>query len=189
MMGIKNLWPFKSDSHAQFEALIRPHLKQLYHLAFRYTGKKDDAEDLVQDLLLKLFPRLDEMKAIEKLSPWLGRILYRQFIDQLRRQQRSPIDFMDEDDTEFEINSSHMEEPYEVVNTELTRALIDKALKKLKENHRLLVLLHDVEGYSMQEISEMIDVPVGTIKSRLSRARDNLRNIINKMEPNRVANV
>ncbi|MCK4710596.1 MAG: RNA polymerase sigma factor [Gammaproteobacteria bacterium] len=188
-MGITNLWPFKQDSHSQFESLIRPHLKQLYNLAFRYTGKRDDAEDLVQDLLLKLFPRLDEMKAIEKLSPWLRRILYRQFIDQLRRQQRSPIDFMDEDNSEFEIHASHTVEPSEVANTELTRELINMALNKLQENRRRLVLLHDVEGYSLQEISEMIDIPVGTIKSRLSRARSNLREIINKMEPDSVASV
>ena len=76
-----------------------------------------------------------------------------------------------------------------MINTELTREHINIALNKLKENHRLLVLLHDVEGYSMQEIAEMIEVPVGTIKSRLSRARNNLREILNKMEPKNVASV
>lgn len=188
-MGIINFWQNKQDSHAQFEALMRPHLKQLYHLAYRYTGNKDDAEDLVQDLMVKLFLRLEEMKKIEKLFPWLGKILYRQFIDQLRRQQRSPIEFMDEDDSEYEIQASHSVEPETVINAEITRDLINAALQKLKDNHRLLVLLHDVEGYNMQEISDMIDIPVGTVKSRLSRARSKLREVIKKMELNETANV
>lgn len=188
-MGITSFWPFRQDDHSQFEQLIRPHLKQLYRLAYRYTGKRDDAEDLVQELLLKLFPRLEEMKEIDKLAPWLSRVLYRQFIDHLRRQQRSPIDFMDEDDASYESHSSQTAEPSEVVNSELTRELINIALEKVNENHRILVLLHDVEGYSMPEISEIIDVPIGTIKSRLSRARNKLREIIIEMEPNAVPSV
>ena len=98
-MGIINrVWPFRQDSHAQFERLIRPHLKRLYSLAYRFTGQRDDAEDLVQDLLLKLYPRLEEMQAIDKLSPWLSKVLYRQYVDQYRRKQRSPISFMNEDE-------------------------------------------------------------------------------------------
>lgn len=188
-MGLSNILQFKQNSHAQFESLMRPHLKKLYNLAFRYTGNRDDAEDLVQDLLIKLYPRLEEAKSIERLFPWLSRILYRQFIDQFRRQQRSPIDFMDEDNTDFEMQVSQNMEPVEVISTDITLEMVNDELNQLKENHRILILLHDVEGYSLQEIGEMIDIPVGTIKSRLSRARKKLRERIYKREPNEMGSV
>lgn len=188
-MGLSNIFQFKQSSHAQFESLMRPHLKKLYNLAFRYTGNRDDAEDLVQDLLIKLYPRLEQAKSIEKLFPWLSKILYRQFIDQLRRQQRSPIDYMGEDNTDFEMQVSQNMEPVEVISSDITLEIINDELNQLKENHRILILLHDVEGYSLQEIGEMIDIPVGTIKSRLSRARKKLRERINKREPNEMDSV
>ncbi|MCP4078339.1 MAG: RNA polymerase sigma factor [Gammaproteobacteria bacterium] len=183
-MGLSNYWPFKQDSHAQFEQLIRPYLRPLYNQAFRYTGNKEDAEDLVQDLVLKVFPRLKEMQKIDKLSPWLSKVLYRQFIDQYRHQQRSPVYFMDEEQTFYETHASNAMEPEEVVNTELTRELINVALNKLSENYRMLILLHDVEGYSIAEISGIIDVPEGTIKSGLSRARIKLRKFVRNLQPN-----
>ncbi|TNF35939.1 MAG: RNA polymerase sigma factor, partial [Gammaproteobacteria bacterium] len=73
-MTILNFWSRKQSSHDQFELLLRPHLRRLYNLAYRFSGNRDDAEDLVQDVLLKLFPRLHEMQAIEKLGPWLARV-------------------------------------------------------------------------------------------------------------------
>ena len=185
-MGIiKSMWPFGQDSHTQFEQLVRPHLKRLYNLAYRFTGQRDDAEDLVQDLLLKLYPRLEEMQSIDKLSPWLSKVLYRQYVDQYRRQQRSPISFMNEDeDVVYDTHASDTADPAESVNAELTQGILTDALDKLNEDQRVLVMLHDVEGYGLPEISKMMDVPVGTLKSRLSRARAKLREIISLMEPN-----
>jgi len=184
-MGIINsVWPFRKDSHTQFEQLVRPHLKRLYSLAYRYTGQRDDAEDLVQDLLLKLYPRLEEMQQIDKLAPWLARVLYRQFIDQYRRKQRSPINYMDDEEAIYETQASDVAEPAEVVNSELTQDMLNNALNQLNEDQRTLIMLHDVEGYSLQEINKITDVPVGTLKSRHSRARSKLREIIRIMEPN-----
>jgi len=183
MSIINNVWPFKKDDHREFEALIRPHLKKLYNLAYRFTGQRDDAEDLVQELLLKLFPRLEEMQGIENLGAWLSRVLYRQFIDHVRRQQRSPLQYTDNETAVYETHASDEAEPSEVVNSELTQSVLMKALNKLGEDQRILVTLHDVEGYSLQEINQMLDIPVGTIKSRLSRGREKLREIIHIMDP------
>src|SRR5258706_361300 len=74
-----------------FEDLLRPQVEYLYRLAWRFTGSVADAEDLVQDVLIKLFPRTQELLEIEKLRPWLARVLYNQFVDSVRRQARSPI--------------------------------------------------------------------------------------------------
>lgn len=184
-MGIINsVWPFGKDSHAQFEQLLKPHLKHLYKLAYRFTRQRDDAEDLVQDLLLKLYPRLEEMQLIDNLIPWLSKVLFRQYVDQYRRKQRSPISYIDDEEAVYETHASDMAGPAERMNSELTQGILNEALSRLNEDQRLLVMLHDVEGYGLQEISAMINVPLGTLKSRLSRARAKLREIIQLMEPN-----
>ena len=182
-MAVIKLWPFKPSEHEQFEQLVKPHLARLYKLAFRYSGQRDDAEDLVQDVLLKLFPRLSEMQQIDKLGPWLSRVLYRHFIDRLRSQQRSPIQYTDDEAQFYETQADSGYEPAEVLETSLTQNRLQAALQQLNDEQRLLVLLHDVDGYTLQEIHQMQEVSIGTLKSRLSRARSKLRDILVQMEP------
>jgi RNA polymerase sigma-70 factor (ECF subfamily) len=182
-MGIKNVWPFRRDSHDQFERLLQPHLKQLYRLAYRFTGQRDDAEDLVQDLLLKLYPRMEEIESLDKPGPWLARVLYRQYIDRVRRQQRSPVLAMDDEEAVYETHASQEAQPAQVVETQIHNQMLQQALAQLNEDQRIAVMLHDVEGYSLQEIEQILDVSQGTLKSRLSRARAKLRDHLEKMEP------
>lgn len=188
-MGIFNLSLFGRGPHSQFEQLVEPHLERLYKYAYRLCGQRDDAEDLVQDLLLKLYPRLDEMKQIEKLGPWMARVLYRMYIDKIRRQQRSPIEPMDNESSGYDQFSSTQPGPLQHVDAELTHKIINDALQELGEEHRILILLHDVEGHSSREIHELTGLPIGTIKSRLSRARIKLREMIQKRDPNVLENV
>ena len=189
MIGIFSFNAFRSGPHNQFEQLVEPHLERLYKYAYRLTGQRDEAEDLVQDLLVKLYPRLEEMKQIDKLGPWMARILYRMYIDNIRRQQRSPIDLTDDEEAVYESNASSQAGPLESVDNDLTHEIINAALQKLNEEHRVLIILHDVEGHNLQEIHEITGVPVGTIKSRLSRARAKLREMIRKRDPNVLENV
>src|SRR5712664_2035056 len=74
-----------------FEDLLRPQVEYLYRLAWRFTGSVADAEDLVQDVLIKLFPRTRELLEIERLRPWLARVLYHQYVDSVRQRARSPV--------------------------------------------------------------------------------------------------
>lgn len=180
-MSIIEFWNARKDPHQQFELLLRPHLKQMYRLAYRLTGSREDAEDLVQDVLLKLFPRLDEMKAIEKLSSWLSRVLYRQFIDKYRQQQRQALDLLDDDIEQEQLaDREYASGPEAVSNSALTLEKLNQAIARLNEDQRQLILLHDVEGYSLPEIQAMLDVPLGTLKSRLNRARGQLRESVKK---------
>jgi RNA polymerase sigma-70 factor (ECF subfamily) len=188
-MGLFNFSIFRSGPHNQFEQLVEPHLERLYKYAYRLCGQRDDAEDLVQDLLLKLYPRQEEMQEIEKLGPWMARVLYRMYIDNIRRQQRSPIEQMDGEDSGYDAYASAQPGPLESVDAGLTHDVINDALQRLGEDHRTLVLLHDVEGHNLQEIHEITGIPVGTIKSRLSRARTKLREMIRKRDPNVLENV
>lgn len=186
-MAIINLWPLRQSQHAQFEKLLRPHLSRLYKLAYRFTGQQADAEDLVQDVVLKLYPRLKEMQKIEQLEPWLARVLYRHFIDRVRVKQRSPLYLVDDeyvlDEHEDEIHKDEFSGPAENVEATLLQNRLQDALNQLNEDQRTLMILHDVEGYTLNEIHTMLDVSIGTLKSRLNRARSRLRELLKNMEP------
>jgi RNA polymerase sigma factor (sigma-70 family) len=173
-------FPSRRDHHSIFEDLVRPHIEALYKLAYRFTNNVMEAEDLVQDLLTKLYPRCHEMEKIEKLRPWLTRVMYRMWIDRLRDHKRSSVELVD--------NLTELESNIDAVNSDSTpeqeheRAInqqtLLQALDQLSEDHRIVLILHDVEGYSLEEMKTVLDCAIGTLKSRLHRARSNLRNLL-----------
>ncbi len=183
LMAIIKSWPLRSSEHEQFEALLRPYLQQLYQLAFRFTGQRVDAEDLVQDVVVKLYPRLQEMQRIERLSSWLARVLYRQFIDRTRSKQRSPLHLVGDNELTLDEYQDKAAGPAENVESILLQKRLQTALNQLNEDQRALVILHDVEGHTLNEIHTMFAIPVGTLKSRLNRARSRLRELIKNKEP------
>ncbi len=180
---MNNIWPFGRSEQSQFEELLKPHLGRLYSLGFRLTGQRDDAEDLVQDVLLKLFPRLEELQNIEKLGPWLARVLYRHFVDKLRSKQRSPLQLVGEDDSTLDNHTDTTPGPAASNDLLILQHKLQHSLSLLNEDQRILVILHDVEGYTLPEIHAMYDVSIGTLKSRLNRARSRLRALLKNMEP------
>lgn len=182
-MSVIKLWPARKTEHDQFEKLLRPHLQQMYRLAYRFTGQQADAEDLVQDLVIKLYPRLHEMQKIEQLRPWLARVLYRLFVDRLRSKQRSPLHLVGEDDAILDDQDDNTPGPAEATETNQLQHRLQQALELLNEDQRALVILHDIEGYTLNEIHLMHDVSIGTLKSRLNRARTRLRELLKNMEP------
>ncbi|NIR59389.1 MAG: RNA polymerase sigma factor, partial [Gammaproteobacteria bacterium] len=164
--------PVRSLQVRRFERAVRPWLHDLHRLALRLTGNADDAEDLVQELLLRLQTRLDEVAALEQPRPWLARVLYRLFVDHWRHRRSGP----DVDDgSAVEEQPGHGDLPDEAFERALTRERLQAALDRLPAFQRELVLLHDVEGYTLSEIAIVAEVPVGTLKSRLHRARATLR--------------
>ena len=169
-----------SSEHAEaFEGLIRPYLSRLYRLAFRLTGTVADAEDLVQDVLVKLYARRAELSSIEELSPWLGRVLYNQFVDAQRRSKRRRLSLVDTDAYDHSATQdSPASDPQAQTEQSLDISRLHEALQSLSEEHRTVVLLHDAEGYTLTEIQRVTGVPVGTLKSRLHRARARLREIL-----------
>ncbi len=152
-----------------------PHVSSLYRLAYHYCGQQSDAEDLVQELLLKLINRVEEMEQVEKLRPWLVRALYHLFIDRLRRDQRRPVELFQPDQLETMMataESGQSTEKLVLVDN------IEQALKQLNHEQRTLVVMHDVENYTLTELEHILDAPIGTLKSRLHRARAKLRQIL-----------
>jgi RNA polymerase sigma-70 factor (ECF subfamily) len=179
-MNIVNLFKARANPADRFEQIIRPHIETLYRFAYRLCNNRDDAEELVQILLTRLFPKVDQLESIERLSPWLCRGLYNLYVDSYRSAVRQSTLFDLESDGEAVICDQVT--PFEHVSGNELITSIDAALNRLNDDQRILVLLHDAEGYTLNELSGILHVPLGTLKSRLNRARTNLKKLLS-MEP------
>lgn len=175
------LLPFKPSRSKRFEKLVQPHLEAMYRFAFRLAGQQHDAEDLVQDVVVKLYDRLEELESIEQLRPWLNRVLYRHFIDQLRRKGRradrpvSDVAELEQHATFLDSYAADMPELTEQISTERLKPVMDSVIQELSPDMRTLMLLHDVDGWSQDDIAQVLEIPVGTVKSRVHRCRASLK--------------
>lgn len=184
------LLPFRPSRSKRFERLVQPHLQGMYRFAFRLAGQQQDAEDLVQDVVVKLYPRLEELEAVDQLRPWLNRVLYRHFIDQVRRKGRQsdrPISEVADPEQQagyLDAFASDTPELGEQLDLERLGPQLARVLESLSPDQRTLIMLHDVDGWRQEDIAEVLDVPIGTIKSRLHRCRAALRERLQReMEP------
>ena len=163
-----------------FMRLVTPHLQALHRLAFRFTTQASSAEDLVQELLTRLYARAERLDKIEKLRPWLARALYNLFIDERRRWTRNPLcntlEPIDEDIGDGTQRSATTPEFHAEMKI-LTQTL-QELLGKLPDDQRAVVLLRDVEGYELHETASILGIPLGTAKSRLHRAHLQLQNAL-----------
>jgi RNA polymerase sigma-70 factor (ECF subfamily) len=173
--------PTIADTNETFERLVRPHFDRLYRLAWHLTRQKVEAEDLFQELLIKAYGKLDELARIDEPGSWLCRVMYNLFVDERRRFARRRMHTIDEGQLSGEglegMPGTTADPVRESERQDKIREL-DKALSQLSDEHRLVVLLHDTEGYKLAEIQELTGIPVGTVKSRLHRARARLREIL-----------
>jgi RNA polymerase sigma-70 factor (ECF subfamily) len=169
-----------SPNDIAFEKLVRPHFDRLYRMAWRLTGQKAEAEDLFQELLIKAYGKLDDLVNIDEPGSWLSRIMYNLFIDERRRFSRHRLLTIEEGELVGDGLAGLPGSDNPAFNHERLERMnkLDAALSKLSDDHRQIVLLHDTEGYKMVEIQELTGIPVGTIKSRLHRARARLREIL-----------
>jgi RNA polymerase sigma factor (sigma-70 family) len=163
----------------EFSELLRPHLPALYRLAFRFTGRQFDAEDLLQELLTRLYSRSERLTTVEILRPWLARALYNLHVDQCRSRARTPFGHLQARGNDAEESIAARQDPgggsESAAEALLMRQHLAAAVAELPEEQQLVVILHDVEGYELHEAAAILGVPLGTAKSRLHRARDRLR--------------
>jgi RNA polymerase sigma-70 factor (ECF subfamily) len=169
-----------TNERASFDTLLRPHLDRLYRFAYRLAGSKPEAEDLFQDVLLKAFARLDDLLEVREPGPWLCRVMYNHFIDNRRRFARARLVKVEESQLPGQSMESLPGDLDPVRDAERLDNImqLERALASLSDVHRLVVLLHDSEGYKLAEIHQITGDPVGTIKSRLHRARARLRELL-----------
>lgn len=169
----------RRGGRTDFERLVRPHLEHLYRLAYRFTGSADRAEDLIQDLLVRIYPRVNELACIEQPRPWLARVMYRLFIDQVRRDTRAPhvpiadsdVAADDADGDPYAGIADTAPGPEAELELSFNRDRLVRAWELLSAEHRSLLALYEIEGYTLNELEALLDVTRGTLKSRLHRAR------------------
>jgi RNA polymerase sigma-70 factor (ECF subfamily) len=167
---------FANRRARKFEKLIRPQLPALYRYAFRLSGSRDDAEDLVQDLLIRLYEKQIAIEKLDNPQTWLLKVLYRLFVDWKRKSNRTPTLLNHDEAEEILADLPHEQfTPEQQLQQRQVQRNIHLALTQLNEDYRIIILLHDVEGFTLQELQEVLETPIGTLKSRLHRGRQQLR--------------
>ncbi len=170
------------ELYEDFEKEALPHMNALYNFALRLTGDEEDADDLVQETYLKAFRFFDKFEKGTNCKAWLFRIMKNSFINDYRRQVKEPDKVDYEDVQNFyetiksdEVRFNHYEEDAfsKTLDDEIT-----KAMNELPEDFRTVIILSDIEGFSYEEIADFVDIPVGTVRSRLHRARKMLYSLL-----------
>jgi RNA polymerase sigma-70 factor (ECF subfamily) len=165
-----------SGKQKEFESEALVHLDTLYNVALRLTGNASDAEDLVQDTVTKAYRAWDKYEPGTNCRAWLVTIMRNTFINQFRRRskQPSPVQFDAVEDTSV-FEQVQDRDPEGSFFRFIVDDEVKQAIQELPEEFRIPVVLSDVEGLSYAEIAEILDLPVGTVKSRLFRGRRRLQ--------------
>ena len=161
--------------YIEFEKEAVPHMDAVYNFALRMTGDEDDADDLVQETYMKAFRFFDKFEKGTNCKAWLFRILKNSFINDYRKQTKEPnkVDYDDVQNFYENIKSNEVESKHYELDafSNLLDDDISKAITELPEDFRTVIILNDIEGFTYEEIADFVDIPVGTVRSRLHRAR------------------
>jgi RNA polymerase sigma-70 factor (ECF subfamily) len=163
-----------------FDSLVSRYERRIYNLAYRLSGNAEDASDLTQETFIRLYRSINTFKGQSAFSTWLYRIATNVCLDELRRRQRTPAVSLDDPvstaDGEIEREVADFSQLPEVLleHKEL-QELVQQVLSELSEDHRTVIILRDLEDLSYEEIAEILNCQLGTIKSRLNRARAALK--------------
>lgn len=175
----------KAGDVAAFETLIEAYQKKIFNLAYRIVGNYDDAGDLAQEALIRIFRSIAGFKEQSSFSTWVYRITTNVCLDDIRKKKNRKVISLDE---EIHVEDGEMKRqimsddplPDEVAEKEEMRRLVNDAINTLPEEQRLVISLRDIQGLTYDEIAEVLDCPSGTVKSRINRARQALKNVLLK---------
>jgi RNA polymerase sigma factor (sigma-70 family) len=176
MTRLKVITGGKSDGD-RFAALVEPHYGMLYRVALRWTRSEQDAEDLVQEVCVRAFPRLEELLTLEQPQSWLVRVMYRLFVDWTRRYERRHVVSLEA--TELAPESAEPG-PDHAAEWSCEAEKLGRAWGFLEREQQALLAMHDLEGYSLREMGALTGLKEGTLKSKLHRARARLGRLLQR---------
>lgn len=169
----------KPDRHREFEREALPHTDLLYNYALRMTNNSADADDLLQETFLKAYRFWDKYEPGTNIRAWLFRIMKNSYINRYRKEIKEPatVDYDEVENfyTSVKDRASESNDLQEILYGNLLDDDVSSAVADLPEDFRTVVILCDIEGLSYEEIAEFVDIPLGTVRSRLHRGRKLLR--------------
>lgn len=161
-----------------FDRLVAAHEDRIYHAAYRITGNAEDARDAAQETFVKAFRALPRYRHEAAFGTWLHRIAVNASLDIVRRRPQAPPVPLEEVVLPAQTHNPDTEaERHEV------QLRVHDALRRLAPDHRVIVVLRDLQGLAYEEIAEVLRMPIGTVRSRLSRAREALRALLKDLAP------
>src|SRR6266478_5700436 len=171
----------KANEDAAYDELVRTYNASIFHVAYRMLNDSAEASDVVQEIFLKVFRNINGFKGESALKTWIFRIAFSEILNRLRwwkRRYRYATVSLDEGPNgkparDIAVHTGPT--PEEILQFKEREAAIQLALRKLSGEHRSIIVLRDIEGFSYNEIADVLGISMGTVKSRLARARADLK--------------
>jgi RNA polymerase sigma-70 factor, ECF subfamily len=171
---------------AAFDKLVRRYERTVYNVAYRLCGSPDDAADIAQEAFVRAWNNLKSFRGEAQFSTWIHRIVTNVFLDDRKKKRSRPTTSLDES-VDLDENSvarqyeDHAPGPAALAEGDERRRILEKAIHTLPETQRIMIVMYHTQGLAYEEIAEITDLPIGTVKSRLNRARLALRDRLGKV--------
>ncbi len=172
-----------NNTLAAYETLVKRYKDSLMNFVYRFVGDREAAIDIVQDTMVKFYLKKDSYQTIAKFSTWLYTIAANLAKNEIKRRKRRSfisLNQTNEDGPNVQVSDSKVVDPVRSAHNSLMDEDIQKALLKVKPVYREMVILRDIEGFSYEEIAEMKNMSLGTVKSRINRGRNQLKKLLLK---------
>ncbi len=171
--------------NAAWEMVIERFRRRVFRIAYKFTGKHDQAEDLTQEVFLKVFKSLDKFNQDADFSTWLSSVARNYCIDHYRARKREK-EVLVEDALAYDLATASYGNPYRVLEDQDWRSLMRRGLDQLPDKLREAVILRDLQGLTYHEMATRLALPEGTVKSRINRGREELaRHLLRAQQPGR----
>ncbi len=172
----------KKGDIRSFETLISKYQLYAYNIAYRLMNNEEDAKDVTQESLIKIYKSIKDFNNKSNFSTWLYRIVINSCHDELRKRKQNTISLHQQnqmDSSEYQIHiSDNSLNPEKILEKKERERIVQESINELPLPNKTIIILRDIQGFSYDEITQIINEPLGTIKSRISRSRNMLKQIL-----------
>ncbi|OYP37689.1 RNA polymerase sigma factor [Rhodopirellula sp. MGV] len=169
------------DSEA-FTRLIQCNRDKLFASLCRFLNSPNDAEEALQEAFVRAFTRIESFKRKSKFSTWLYRIAFNTAITNRQSRRRSVSIYGDEQQYAFDLEDPHFDDAEESMIREEQKQLVHTALERLSDDHRAILILREMDDLAYEDIADVLDIPINTVRSRLSRARERMKEVVVELQ-------